>query len=377
MTGSGATLAGFKQNGPPGGWVSTNGPVWWVGSDRAYLAPGQVAGMSAITRATNLIVNRIAAAPWEVAGDQPRWVSDPMLLRPDDRYSSMYPAAQRLPRSVFWAQLIRSALSWGMGYLVFVEDAAGMPLAGTLALLSPSVVETDPRERGVYRRVGPYPGIDVGADGRLQGTPYRMVELRNPTTPVDELTGTTPGTLAYHAAEFGMMADQLAYAVGMYSGNGVPSGYIKVNTPQLSQAQVDTIGGNWMAAHGSGGRKVAVLPGNADYTPIGISPVDAALVEMKRLSLQDVANAYGVPGNLIGAPEGGSMTYSNVEMQMQALYEFTLRPWAVAVEETLSALLPAGTTLDIRPAGEIEAGGGGGAVIGSGTVAALADVPAG
>jgi HK97 family phage portal protein len=117
-----------------------------------------------------------------------------------------------------------------------------------------------------------------------------------------------------------------------------------------------------------------VLNASTDYTPIAVSPVDAALVDMKRLSLLDVANAFGVPGYMLGA-EGPSMTYSNVAMEAANLYEFTLRPWAVAIEETLSALLPGGQTVDIRVEG--------GAVNGTGVAAAagvdvpVADVPAG
>jgi HK97 family phage portal protein len=125
---------------------------------------------------------------------------------------------------------------------------------------------------------------------------------------------------------------------------------LKVTQGTLTQDAADTLRSSWNAAHGGPGRATAILSPSVDYTPIAVSPVDAALVEMKRLSLLDVANAFGVPGYMLGA-EGPSMTYSNVEMEAANLYEFTLKPWAVSVEETLSALLPGTQTVNIRVEG--------------------------
>ena len=379
---------GFKDN-TPGGWVESNGPVWWYGTDQAgALLASSPAGRSAVSRSENLIVNRIAAAPWSLSNGEPcRWLTDPAATRarandalPGELMAEAFP--MRLPRSLFWGAWIRSALSWGMGYLMYVPGGDGEPLAGAMRVLPPESVETDPWQAGAARSIGRSDGssYEVDSDGRVLGTPYRLLELRNPTTPLDAVTGATPGTLMWHAAELGLIDTQLYYALGMYGGAGVPSGYLKVGTPDFTQEQADALIEVWRNAHGSGQRGTAVLNASTEYQPIAVSPIDAALVEMKRLSLQDVANAFGVPGYLIGAPEGGSMTYSNVEMSLQALYEFTLLPWAVAVEETLSALLPGSTTVRVTPQGETtsrrsDGFDGGGAAAADGVV--VADVQAG
>lgn len=349
---------GFKDN-TPGAWLDTNGPVWWVGSDspRAMMPSGQTAGRSAITRATNLIVGRLGASSWTVASGTPRWVSDPMLCRPDERYPpAQWDAGERLPQSVFWGSWIRSALLSGMGWLVFTEDAVGQPNPGSLKVLDPWCVSPDPQhpQRRQIQWDGWSTPIPVDDENRFYwtgGRQWRLLELRNPTTPVDAYTGMTPGTLAWHAAELGLIDAQLAYAVGMYGGGGVPSGYLKMSAPQATQEQADALKEAWMTAHGGGTRQVAVLNATVDYQAIAVSPVDAAIAEMKKLSLTDVANAFGVPGYLIGAPVVG-MTYSNVQMELTSLYQFTLMPWAQHVQETLSALLPIGTDLDIHPIGE-------------------------
>lgn len=373
---------GFKDN-TPGGWVSTNGPVWWVGNDSPWgvVPQGQQAGRAAITRATNLIVNRLAASSWTVASGTPRWVSDPMLCRPDARYPlPLWDAGLRLPQTLFWGAWIRSALLWGMGWLIFTEDSMGQPNPGSLAVLDPWSVSSDAQRPGL-RQISTTSGttIPLNSENRftLGGGTWRLLELRNPTTPVDGYTGMTPGTLAWHAVELGLIDAQLAYAAGMYGGGGVPSGYLKISAPAATQEQADSLRDSWMANHGNGSRSVAVLNATVDYQAVAVSPVDAAIAEMKKLSLTDVANAFGVPGYLIGAPVVG-MTYSNVQMELASLYQFTLMPWAAHVQETLSALLPAGTDLDIHPVGEdavdvasaLAAAGGGSAL-------AAANVPPG
>jgi hypothetical protein len=375
-----AVPGGFKANSPDG-WVDTSGPVWFYGSDstHGWLNPidrGMHAGVSSITRAVTLITNRIASTQWLAPGN-PRWLRDPMLLRPDASLAMIptLPLMARLPASVFWAEWIRAALLWGMGWIGYVRDTEGQPRAGTMFAIHPAAVTWAP-ETGRWSYWTPAGTSEVGHDGHVIGTNpgIYLLPLRNPTLPPHPESGITPGTLAYHAAELGLIDSSLAYASGTFTGAGVPSGYLKVNQGGLTPEQAQALKTQWLNAHGSA-RTVAILSSSVDYQPVAISPVDAALVEMRKLSLLDVANAFGVPGYMLGA-EGPSMTYSNVEMEAANLYEFTLRPWAVAVEETLSALLPGSQVVNIK----VEGGATGGPNNGPVPVPAAnvpADVPQG
>jgi phage portal protein BeeE len=242
-----------------------------------------------------------------------------------------------------------------MGWLMFVPDDNGTPQAGTLRLLHPAQVDCggDPwTDEEHTRRIGGDQwgrGVEVDRDGYFttESTRFRLVELRNPTTPTDPLTGCTPGTLQYHAAELGLLPAITDYAAGTYTGSGVPSGYLKVEAPHITQQQADDLKSAWQSAHGTGRRSTAVLNATTTYQPIAASPVDTAVAEMKKLSLLDVANAYGVPPYLLGAPSGNSATYSNAGMEAAALWTHTLYVWAAAVVDTLGALLPGGRTLTI------------------------------
>jgi len=341
---------GFKINAPDG-WVTDNGPVWWWGTDNPQAYDGYAGnGYAAITKACSLIVNRLATSDWIVGGTTPRWVSDPMLCRPDNRYpiSPARSAALRLPGPIFYGQWIRSALMWGMGWMLYAEDSDGLPLPGSMHLLNPFSIEVNGPDGGLRALVYNDGSREVLDDeNRVPGTQYRLLELRNPMTPIDATTGTAPGQIQYHAAEMGLLPALANYSAGTYNGAGVPSGFIKVNNPQLTQPQADELKQQWLKAHGGGRRSVAILTSAMDYTPISVSPVDAALADMKRLSLVDVANAFCVPLFMLGAPAGHSNVYSNVETEQKALWVHTLYPWAKVIEATISALLPTGTNLEI------------------------------
>jgi HK97 family phage portal protein len=349
----------IRWNAPDGypSSLAPTQPSWWWGSDVFARALEPATALSAVSRATSLICNTIASLPWLVltggAGPEtstatlpaPRWLYDPTLLRPDDRFGpSPLPAAHRYPRSVFWAEWIRSAILHGMGYLIFEQASDGSPVAGTLRVLNPLMVGPHVDEDGwVVRLIGNgNERVQTSFDGTfaLGSRSYRLVELNSPLSARDEY-GITKGVLATHAAEMGLAARAQRYADGMFS-TGVPAGILKTSVPNLKKEQADRLKEQWLEAHGGDRRSVGVLNATTDFTPLGLSPVDLALVEMRQMSLLDVANAFGVPVHMLGGNDGGSNTYSNAESRNTDFRTFSLVPWATAVEEALTALLPTG-----------------------------------
>jgi phage portal protein BeeE len=131
-------------------------------------------------------------------------------------------------------------------------------------------------------------------------------------------------------------------------GSGVPNGYLKVNASGLTQEQADQLKQRWLDAHGGSKRSIAVLNSTTDFTPISWNPVDAALAEVKRLSIADVAFAFGMAPETLGVTLGNSATYSNVRQWFEAHRDFALQPWQSVVEATLSALFPRGTEVRVN-----------------------------
>ena len=283
-------------------WMEPPVGVYWLGSDAGGgLTPIGPNGPFAshgpakpvVTRATSLITGPICSAPFKVLelgfGGQPqprpRWITDPMLCRADERFptSDIYPQVLRLSRAQFWVEWLRSAVWWGLGAFVYIEDAFGQPVAGSLKNIAPYTLTTQRTDDGLVWVIGDTQDasnqVIADRDGRLNVGPitYRLCVLRNPHSPVD-CEGMSQGVFAMNPTTF-MLAGQIdSYASGTFR-SGVPAGYLQVQTPGLQQTQADELKRSWLSAHGGDRRSIAVLNAVTSFTPLSISPVDAALGE--------------------------------------------------------------------------------------------------
>lgn len=386
-----ARYARFGANNPlvndPDGYPSAYAPIswldgggagssaWWWGIDSGGGATpigpngpwaSGAQGQAVITRATSLIVGPLSAAPYRVVAEgtfgdpqqTPVWLSDPMLLRPDARV--LNPAEQptsaavlRLARSSFWGGFVRAALHWGLGAFISVpsrqanDDPAGRPTgppkAGSLKLVDPRFLSTQVDDDGSLHWV-----IDGGdgnpavfdRDGFLQLGPvtYRMTVLRNPLSGVDT-EGMSLGVFAMSPDAFQLGSQISAYMAGTFR-SGVPSGYLKTETPGLTQEQATDLKQRWMAQHGGDRRSIAVLNATTSFVPLSFSPVDAAIGESKRLAIADVAFAFGLDPVTLNVSLANSATYNNVRDAWVNHRDYGLSPWITALQDCLTALLP-------------------------------------
>ena len=348
----------------PDGFPSGQQPVaWWFGLDSGH---GQHAigpngpwnahgGVPAVTRATSLITDPITQVQWMARGSDglmeqpPRWVRDPMLTRPDDRAGlAIWPHSHRLNRAAFWSAAIRSALWWGMGGVIYVENEDGTPRVGSLYLLHHHGFE--PTDRGTYEiglRTNEQP-IETDRDGRFSigGVQWRVVVLRNPASPISE-TGRSFGVFEMHPDVFTIATRQSSYEAAQFR-TGVPAGYLKTSKPGMTQEQADELRRKWLENHGGDRRSIAVLNSTTEFQSVSMSPIESGLQGLKSSSLVDIANAFNMDPSMIGGPSGDSSTYSNVESRWSQFRITTLGRWIVDIEETFGALLPYLTDLHIN-----------------------------
>ncbi|MEV5977497.1 phage portal protein [Streptomyces sp. NPDC052114] len=83
----------------------------------------------------------------------------------------------------------------------------------------------------------------------------------------------------------------------------------------------------------------AILEDGMEYNPVSINPQQAQYVEARKLTREEVAAAFFIPPPLVGILDHA--TFSNIREQHQHLYQDTLGPWLVMLEQEIAAqILP-------------------------------------
>jgi hypothetical protein len=357
----------------PDGFPSDFPPIWWTGYDSGGGAypigpngpyPQSVAATPAVIRATALITGPLTAAPFRVLDQAavgeivraPRWLTDPTNLR-DLGYGGIQLAAdvEQRGRGDFWAEWIRAAIWYGLGAFVYQPGADstdvfgrpnGEPIAGTLRVVHPMLVATEHDNDG--RLCWAVGDTRFDADGyyRAGAAWFRVIVLRNPHSPVDA-EGMSQGVFAMSPTTFGLARQIESYASGTFR-SGVPAGYLKVTQPGLTRDVATDLRQRWLASHGGDRRSIAVLNSTTEFHALSLSPVDAALDQVKRLNVADVAFAFGLDPMTLGAGLNNSATYSNLRDAWANHKDFGLALWISAVQDTLSALLPGSTAATVN-----------------------------
>lgn len=96
---------------------------------------------------------------------------------------------------------------------------------------------------------------------------------------------------------------------------------------------------SWDAAFAGSGNshRVAVLEEGLKYTPISISPNEAQFLETRKFQIDEIARIFRVPPHMVGDLEKSS--FSNIEQQSLEFVKYTLEPWIVRWEQSISRSL--------------------------------------
>ena len=326
--------------------------------------PGGWGILPAITRATNLIVGPVIGTTWgyyqnsgtdyvdvrQGAQQLPRplWTIDPQLLGSipggEDGRPTI-PRPLRMGAHEFWETLATHALWWGAGAILYCVDAYGQPLAGTLRIVNPAMWARTDDGRFVLDPDGDDP-IESDYDGAFGVGPvqWRMRLLKG-WAPNDDAP---QGSLSRSGLVLTAGDRMNSYLAGVL-GTGVPSGVLKVSTPNFDEVSANALRTRWMSQHGGDKRSVAVLNAGVDFTPLQLSVVDADLVNAKGSWLVDIAHAFGLSASWLDTSTGtgSNLTYANLGERRRDLLDHTLTIPARRIEDLVSSILPFGTSMRI------------------------------
>ena len=233
---------------------------------------------------------------------------------------------------VFRETLMTHLLLWGNAYAQIIRNGKGEVIA--LYPLMPNRIEVNRDTNGMLYYVYQKSSDDAPT---LEGSSVILSPsevLHVPGLGFDGLVGYSPIAMAKNAIGLSMAAEE--YGAKFYANGAAPSGVLEHPGVLKDPAKVRD---SWNAAFGgsSNSHKVAVLEEGLKYTPISISPNEAQFLETRKFQIDEIARIFRVPPHMVGDLEKSS--FSNIEQQSLEFVKYTLDPWVVRWEQSLSRAL--------------------------------------
>lgn len=239
---------------------------------------------------------------------------------------------------IFRETLMTHLLLWGNAYSQIIRNGKGEVVA--LYPLMPDRMRVDRDGDGhIYYEYTVYDNDD--AAGRIgtneSGKIYRLTPhdvLHIPGLGFDGLVGYSPIAMAKNAIGLAIATEE--YGSKFFANGAQPSGVLEHPGTLKDPARVRE---SWQATYGGSGNahKIAVLEEGMKYTPISINPQDAQFLETRKFQINEIARIFRVPPHMIGDLDRA--TFSNIEFQSIEFVKYTLDPWLVRWEQSMSRAL--------------------------------------
>ena len=233
---------------------------------------------------------------------------------------------------VFRETLMTHLLLWGNAYAQIIRNGKGEVIA--LYPLMPNKMSVDRDENGklyyTYTRSDCEPNAMNGSSVVLE--PKDVLHI--PGLGFDGLVGYSPIAMAKNAIGLAIATEE--FGSKFFANGAAPSGVLEHPGTIKDPARVREA---WQSQFGGSGNsgKVAVLEEGMKYTPISISPEQAQFLETRKFQINEIARIFRVPPHMVGDLEKSS--FSNIEQQSLEFVKYTLDPWVVRWEQSLSRSL--------------------------------------
>jgi HK97 family phage portal protein len=159
----------------------------------------------------------------------------------------------------------------------------------------------------------------------------------------DPRPGSVRGTSAikaYSSYTNGLLAAADLGRVMMGTG-ATPNAVIK-SLRKIDEAQAARIQQNWMSATAARRGAPAVLGPDLSFEQLAFSPADLLLLDVQKFDAQVIANAYGIPAQLVNMALEG-LTYSTPVLALELWWRTELRTTAVRIASAMNSnMLPRG-----------------------------------
>jgi HK97 family phage portal protein len=173
-------------------------------------------------------------------------------------------------------------------------------------------------------------------DGQKKTYPaWQMFYLRGMS--LDGINVYSPIGLQRQGIGLGLAAEE--YGATFFGNGATPQGVITMEK-HLKDDAYDRFKESWDQTHSgvSNSNKVAILEEGMKYEKIGIPPEDAQFLQTRQFQVEEIARWYRIPSMMLNL-SGASSTYASVEAFGLQFVTYTLYPWLVRWEKSISMQL--------------------------------------
>jgi len=131
-----------------------------------------------------------------------------------------------------------------------------------------------------------------------------------------------------------------SYVAKYWQAGGSPTTTLTTEQ-ELNNTQAELLAQRWLDRRAMGPQYPAVLGKGAHAEPYGADISGAAGHDATQNIQIEICNLFGVPARYVNIqPEGGSMTYANINDEALSLERFTLSGFIEPIEDVITDLLP-------------------------------------
>jgi HK97 family phage portal protein len=312
-----------------------------IGSNYSFFFGGTTSGkpvnehtamqMTAVYSCVRILAEAVAGLPLHLykytdSGGKEKALSHPLYFllhdEPNPEMSSF----------AFRETLMTHLLLWGNAYAQIIRNGKGEVIA--LYPLMPNRMSVDRDSSGaLYYTYTKY--SDEAPTMKSMTVTLRPSDVFHiPGLGFDGLVGYSPIAMAKNAIGMAIACEE--YGAKFFANGAAPGGVLEhpgtIKDPQK-------VRDSWNAAYqgSSNSHRVAVLEEGMKYQPIGISPEQAQFFETRKFQINEIARIFRVPPHMVGDLEKSS--FSNIEQQSLEFVKYTLDPWVIRWEQTISRAL--------------------------------------
>ncbi len=226
---------------------------------------------------------------------------------------------------VFRETLMAHLLLWGNAYAQIIRDGRGYPVSLYPMLPDRMTVDRDPGGELVYTYQS-----DKG-----QVKLRRESVLHIPGLGFDGLIGYSPIAMAKNAVGLALATED--YGATFFANGANPGGVLE-HPGVIKPDQVERLRESWQSQFGGvNAHKVAVLEDGLKFHQMSIPPEEAQFLETRKFQINEIARIFRVPPHMVGDLEKSS--FSNIEQQSLEFVKYTLGPWVIRWEQSLTQAL--------------------------------------